>query len=38
MKENCHRRGIAVNPVFFDAGHAVIAGLKQVLAHIFSIL
>lgn len=37
MKENGDHRGIAMNPVFFDAGHAVIAGLKQVLAHIFSI-
>lgn len=38
MKEICDHRDIAVNPVFFDAGHAVIAGLKQVLAHIFGIL
>lgn len=37
MKENCDHRGIAVNPVFFDAGDVVIAHLKQALAHIFSI-
>lgn len=37
MKENGDHRGIAMNPVFFYAGHAIIAGLKQVLAHIFSI-
>lgn len=38
MKENCDHRGIAVSSVFFDAGHAVIASLKQVLGLYFSVL
>lgn len=39
MKENCDHRGIAVNPVFFDAGDVAFAHLKQVLAHaVYSVL
>lgn len=38
MKRKLQPNSIVVNPVSFDAGCDIIAGLKQVLAHLFNIL